>query len=540
VTRADLDAITRLVNEFRAELAALGVRTTAIEEELNAIKARLDNVMIKGGFRFRYDVGRASYGTGVGSTTPATSLNGNMRSSATDASALPITNRPRYEFKLGFDGSVTPDIHYVVALESIGFYNFFNSGQVGVPDDAFSAAGNCTVNTAGGNTGCNGGFGTIDTAFLDWRNAWGLPLEIMLGRFGANTPYGGGYYPIQWGPFGLLMNDNSDLWEDATASLGSNEADGLRIQTHVPAWADLQAEFAIIRIQGGNGSPFGNTIGGTISGGNYIFGDDAYGANANIQIIPGLRVGADYVANTITPSSPTAGPGGFGNAADWQLYGPGGGSVNPANQGGLSAGSYHCVPNFNNAGAGGVNALGLNFQGDTQNGIECPTLGTGWDGYIQWDIVPGIHFDGEYAQWNDAVFNTTDNGWQVNVHWDLGALTGIGHSFTADTGYKMFGQNFYAPYGAADLDYCCNDFLYPGNGSVWTAGLSFKPIDAVTLSGSGIWGNSTSNGQTLSEYDVSLTYAFIQNASITFRVREARIAGVEQFLLYRAQVDYSF
>src|SRR5579884_1592274 len=55
VTRADLEAIQRLVNEFRAELAALGVRVAAIEEELNAIKAKLDNVRITGGFRFRYD-----------------------------------------------------------------------------------------------------------------------------------------------------------------------------------------------------------------------------------------------------------------------------------------------------------------------------------------------------------------------------------------------------------------------------------------------------------------------------------------------------
>jgi len=38
VTRADVQTIQRLVNEFRAELAALGVRVTAVEEELTAIK----------------------------------------------------------------------------------------------------------------------------------------------------------------------------------------------------------------------------------------------------------------------------------------------------------------------------------------------------------------------------------------------------------------------------------------------------------------------------------------------------------------------
>ena len=44
VTKADIDMILRLVNEFRAELAAKNVRLTAVEEELNAIKAKLDKI----------------------------------------------------------------------------------------------------------------------------------------------------------------------------------------------------------------------------------------------------------------------------------------------------------------------------------------------------------------------------------------------------------------------------------------------------------------------------------------------------------------
>ncbi|MDR7400528.1 MAG: S-layer homology domain-containing protein [Armatimonadota bacterium] len=71
VRRADLDAVRRdltaatgriaasertiatlqrLVNEFRAELQALGVRVTALEEELSALRARLDNTRIAGDF----------------------------------------------------------------------------------------------------------------------------------------------------------------------------------------------------------------------------------------------------------------------------------------------------------------------------------------------------------------------------------------------------------------------------------------------------------------------------------------------------------
>ncbi|HYM70628.1 MAG TPA: S-layer homology domain-containing protein, partial [bacterium] len=236
VRKADLDAIQRLVNEFRAELAALGVRTTAIEEELNAIKARLDNVRITGGLRFREDLARNSYGSGTGLNltgvsqsvvggTPngsgvafnlgtvgvnasagtvgagtaqflqgaggATSpfgVNGNPRTSQIDAGNAPVTNRPRYEFKLGFDGSVMPDIHYVIGLLTAGGYQIFNSGQEGIAGTGGLAFGLEGSSSAFG----NGAFGEIDSAFLDWRNAWGLPLEIMLGRFGNNAPCGGG------------------------------------------------------------------------------------------------------------------------------------------------------------------------------------------------------------------------------------------------------------------------------------------------------------------------------------------------------------
>jgi hypothetical protein len=53
---AKLATVQRLVAEFRAELAALGVRVTAVEEELAAIRARLDNTKVTGDMRFRYNV----------------------------------------------------------------------------------------------------------------------------------------------------------------------------------------------------------------------------------------------------------------------------------------------------------------------------------------------------------------------------------------------------------------------------------------------------------------------------------------------------
>src|SRR5579863_10783134 len=86
VTRADLEALQRLINEFRAELAALGVRVTAIEKELNAIKARLDNVKITGRWRFRYDGGPSGSGA---------SLNGSQNTFSTDSGTSPTVFRAR-------------------------------------------------------------------------------------------------------------------------------------------------------------------------------------------------------------------------------------------------------------------------------------------------------------------------------------------------------------------------------------------------------------------------------------------------------------
>src|SRR3970040_349484 len=57
VSRADITTLQRLINEFRAELAALGVRVTAVEEELAALRSRLDNTFITGDWTYIYSLG---------------------------------------------------------------------------------------------------------------------------------------------------------------------------------------------------------------------------------------------------------------------------------------------------------------------------------------------------------------------------------------------------------------------------------------------------------------------------------------------------
>ncbi len=494
VTKRDLDAIQRLVNEFRAELAALGVRVTAIEEELNAIKAKLDNVRLTGAFQFRYDVRRSASGGAIGG-------NGNPQTAATDASNNATFPRAREYFKLIVDGSVAPDVHLIAAFITGGGANNGTTFQ--------------TFNSAAFGFGSPVGslgqyvFGTVDNLFFDWKNAFGWPLEFWLGRFGGDAP--GTSHPIQFGPFGLLMNTGGNTWTDSTADSGANVVDGLAIFANWASLADLRIQTVLARVTGQTG------------GTSFFSGEDAYGIDANVQVLPGLRVGGYYVGNNITNPAGFAAAGTAANPAPngalWHLYGPGSGAQNPVTS---------------------STPTGLGCSLVAGAGIQCAAAGTGGGGYLGWDVVPGIHFDGEFAQWNDAVHSNSDTGYQVNVVWDLGTLTGVGHNLSLQTGYLSYGVNFYPPYGAAEADISLNDTLYPGNAQGFTAAISVDPMQNWTLYGVFLGGNHVSNGQSLTEWEAGVVYRFAPSARITFKVRDERINNIEQFLLYRAQINYSF
>lgn len=473
VTKADLETIQRLVNEFRAELTALGVRVTTIESELNAIKSKLDNVRVSGAFRFRYDAARVATGP---------SLNGGLAASV-GAGRSAVTPQAREAFKLAFDASVAPEVHVIASLLSNG-----TGGAYAVFNSASTGAASPWVQTA------------IDNLFFDWKNAFGWPVEIWLGRFGGTEL--GTTYPVQFGPFGLLMNTGGDTWEDSTADSAVNVVDGLRVAGAANVLRGLQWQAVIARVTGNTGAQ------------TYFSGEDAYGVDANVGVMPGLRLGAYYVGNNITnPAGIAAAAAPADLGARWHLYGPGGGSLNPA------------TPNCP------ANAAGT--------GIQCPAAGSGGGGYVNWDIAMGIHLDGEYAQWNDAVHGTSDSGWQANVTWDLDKLLHA-HGLSLLTGYVNYGQNFYPPYGAAEADFPMADVLYPGNAQGFTAQLMFNPTDKWTIYGTFVGGNNISNSQSLTEWEAGVGYAFAPNAKITFLARDLRTGGVEQLQLYRAQLDYQF
>ncbi len=505
VTRANLDTIQRLINEFRAELAALGVRVTALEEELNAIKARLDNVRITGAARIIYNMQRTS-GPGLGSSGPGPACgaiggNGNPNTCSVDSSNYATLPRVREELHLKLDGSVAPNVHLIIGLYTGGggsngnTYNTFNSSCFGFGPGGVSCPGASAGNYM---------FGALDNLYFDWKDAFGLPIEFWLGRFGGageGGGVGGTGAPVQFGPFGLLFNSTGDTWSDSTNESGANIVDGLAMFGNWSSLADLKIQAIIARVNGGLG------------GSSFIAGEDAYGVDANVQLMPGLRLGGYYVSNNFTAGGPPAAASPASLGPLYHVYGPGSGSMNPV--------TSHCPVQ---AGAG----------------IQCPASGSGGGGYVGWDIFPGLHFDGEYAVWNDAVLGGNDSGYQVNFTLDLGTLTGIGHNLSLDLGYANFGQNFYPPYGNAEPDSFAFDVIYPGNANGFIGDIFWDPAPNWTLY---LWdysGNFISNGQAIQSYQGGVKYKLAPGATLDLYIRDIKINGIDQATRYRAQITYKF
>jgi hypothetical protein len=516
VTRADIDMILRLVNEFRAELAAKNVRLTAVEEELNAIKARLDNVRVTGSVRYRYNINQGNPNF-VGPLGSAPTLTGNFNpntsnTSATSTNRLPVS---ALEFKLGFDGSVTPDIHFIAGIMNAGGLQAFNSSNIG-----FGAGQNGQPQA--------GAFGEIDSAFIQWLpQGWAKGVDLRLGRFGNTAPCGP-CYPIQFGPFGLVFNTSGDTWEDATFNSGVNVADGIwgLYSNPNPGFLDVHLQAMWIRVVGGHGSF------------TYASGEDTYGVDLNLTVFPGLRVGGYYLGNNITNSgvTPFFQPNGAFTPNPsiapnlWHVYGPGGGSMNPVTaRCPLIAPPGAAIPNPSPAPAG------------SPAGIMCPAQGDGYGGYVQWDVIPGIHFDGEIAWWNDTTSGGgTDYGYQVQATANLQQLLNLGIPITLSAGWLYYGQNFYPPYGAAEADIWGFDNLYPGNAEGITGSITVTPLAKVTIYGIGTFGNSISNGQSFSTWEAGIVYQFATNASVVLKYRDELINAVDQRNVYRGQIDYHF
>lgn len=268
-----ITTLNRLVAEFRAELAALGVRVTAVEEELAALRARMDNTRVTGDARFRYNVFPAGpSGTGAANKHP----DGRMRT------------------RLTFTGTIAPNATAVIRL---------------------------TANNAANNTGINYDvrFGhnyafnnvSFDMLYLDLRNLYGASLWRIGRQFYSLAPHG---------PYsaGLLYDPASSSAAGAAVFNTVSGSSALPLGTTTSGTSDgilsrwvlgpLNVDLALFR---------DNVIGvGTGAGGSQTVRDNRILRVTSSAILPGWTLGGTYFQEWVLP---TAAPATYGGGSGWGL-----------------------------------------------------------------------------------------------------------------------------------------------------------------------------------------------------------------------------
>lgn len=274
VGRADIQTLQRLINEFRAELAALGVRVTAVEEELAALRARVDNTRVTGFTFFRYETR--------------------------------LTDGRNYTyglFNLTFNGLISSTVSTTVNL-------LLDDGDGGV--FGFNASGLTAASTpSAAGSSSTGEYPTpgvsFDRAYLDAR-AFGFGW-----RLGRQT------YTL--GPIGLLFREGS-----VNINGGNSQGiDGLKLTgafgpiTFEAAGftalqnSDITARLSLLMVR----AAFGLIPGWTIGASYYTerwnataqppfranTSDTGFGFDLSGSIIPGVTLQAEYAS--FDPSGPT-------------------------------------------------------------------------------------------------------------------------------------------------------------------------------------------------------------------------------------------
>ena len=359
VTRADVQTIQRLVNEFRAELAALGVRVTAVEEELTALKTKTTNVAVKGDVRFRYNV-FAQSGGGAPST--------------------------RYRNRLTFTGNAGGNVTAVARASFGGGGSTFLAcaappapADCGVNSRQFRFDFDLTSPTAFQVVG-------FDYAYLDLKDVYGV--NWRLGQQ-AYTLSG-----VGWSGYGLLYDpSNADIFSPVGV------ADGLKASG---SWGGFSFEIADWRET--TTVPFSN--GGAM---------DIYTARVETDMLAGWKVGLSGIMQrrnaAVTTVKVTAAGGTVGTAT---------GAANTSDTGyqvdlagdlfpGLSLGAAYATFSPNAAASSnawiGWAALDLSSMGMS---MMSPTLTAWYKGYgssaavqIPWQTGASTEVgDYDYVAWN--------------------------------------------------------------------------------------------------------------------------------------------
>ena len=240
VTRADMDRLTRLLNEFRAELSALGVRITALEEQIAAVKARLDNTYITGNWTYVYVTG--------GAPNPA-----QIFSSAFTTFGSPEVQRNR--IRLNIRGRLSPEFQVFLRAR-------WNSRHL---DDHFSTT-------------------DFDRLRADWASPW-FGMVFSVGReYWSLGPYGHLLFAETaregmrvTGSFGGLAWTFLGFWNS-----GGPDSKTYGVRVELPAFAGWTFGVNYRRDQLlwtptaiGNGSGFGVDWSGSLMGGLTLSGEYA-------------------------------------------------------------------------------------------------------------------------------------------------------------------------------------------------------------------------------------------------------------------------
>lgn len=265
---ASIATLSRLMAEFRAELAALGVRVTAVEEELAALRARMDNTRVTGDARMRYNVfPEGPSGTGAANKHP----DGRMRT------------------RLTFTGTIAPNATGVVRLRA---------------DNAAQGTGaNYDVRF-----GHNYAFNNVsfDMLYLDLRGVYGASLWRVGRQFytlAGLGPYGVGllYDPANSSAAGVAHYGSGVGTTLPLAMTSSGTSDGI-----LSRWVlgPLSIDAAIFRDQ---------VIGtGTGLGSAQTIRDNRIVRATSTTILPGWTLGGTYFQEWVQPTAPTYAGGGTG------------------------------------------------------------------------------------------------------------------------------------------------------------------------------------------------------------------------------------
>ena len=383
VGRADITAIQRLVNEFRAELAALGVRVTAVEEELAALKAKTDNTTITGFFFFRHQ--------------------------------SPLTgNGAPYDFalfNLTFNGKISRTASATV--------NLLLSDSCGGGVFAF---GGGTSATCGGVANVDsGGYPiqgvTFDRAYID-ASAYGLNWRL-------------GRQSYRLGPVGLLFNEGS------VAVNGGNSVgiDGLKVTgafgpisweaagfTYVANAAVITAQQSALMARASMALVPGWTFGVNFYTERHnqtsptpFISNTGYSVDASGTVVPGLTLAAEYVSFT---------PSGAASQTAYQVNA----TLNLAQLAGLTQYSpslrfqYKNYPTgYSPVYRGGNDMFGLAFTAD----------------YNAWNVRLSMTVSPQFRPYVNYESGTTISTGAANTELEIGFFSQVTTGLTAQFRYQL-------------------------------------------------------------------------------------------------------